>query len=193
MSRPTSSFPTEDVFPRLLCCDMRCSQTCRWRSHACCWSSQACYQCNQVLPGAPKVQSWAPKYSHTYHNICDGISVPVIIAPSYSEGRPELPPRVWYSPEIDASKFTLHILSDSPGGYQWLKYIMLMWWWLLRYCRHGQADCDFWRFISVRGNLCTNWAKYQLFSSSFNKLRDMKILRTCGRVVQVIPTFKIPH
>jgi len=51
----------------------------------------------------------------------------VVGAPSYSEGRQECPPRVWYSPEIDASKFSLHILSDTPGGFQWLKYILLMW------------------------------------------------------------------
>jgi len=47
-------------------------------------------------------------------------------APSNVEGRQDCPPRVWYSPEIDASKFTLHILSDTPGGFQWLKYIVLM-------------------------------------------------------------------
>jgi hypothetical protein len=39
-------------------------------------------------------------------------------APSYSEGQQECPPRVRYSPEIDASKFTLHILSDTSGGFQ---------------------------------------------------------------------------
>jgi len=49
-----------------------------------------------------------------------------IDAPSYSEGRQECPLGVWYSPEIDASKFTLHILSDTPGGFQWLKCILLM-------------------------------------------------------------------
>jgi len=54
------------------------------------------------------------------------IPVRVIRDPSYSEGRPECPPRVWYSPEIDASKFTLHILSDTPGVFQRLKYILLM-------------------------------------------------------------------
>jgi len=47
-------------------------------------------------------------------------------APSHSEGQQQSPPRVWYSPEIDASQFTLHILSDTPGGFQWLKYILLM-------------------------------------------------------------------
>jgi hypothetical protein len=39
-------------------------------------------------------------------------------APSYSEGQQECPPNVRYSPEIDASKFTLHMLSDTPGGSQ---------------------------------------------------------------------------
>jgi len=32
---------------------------------------------------------------------------------------------VWYSPEIDASKFTLHILWDTPGGFYWLRNIVL--------------------------------------------------------------------
>jgi len=50
----------------------------------------------------------------------------VVGAPSDSGGRQECPPRVWYSPEIDTSKFTLHILSDTPGGFQWLKYILRM-------------------------------------------------------------------
>jgi len=61
--------------------------------------------CSTVIRGAPRL---------------------VIGAPSYSEGWQECPPRAWYSPEIDASKFTLHILSDTPGGFQWLKYILLM-------------------------------------------------------------------
>ena len=50
----------------------------------------------------------------------------VVGAPSYTEGRQECPPRVWYSPEIDASKFPLHILSVAPGGFQWLTYSLLM-------------------------------------------------------------------
>jgi hypothetical protein len=30
--------------------------------------------------------------------------------------------------------FTLHILSDTPGGFQWLKYIFLRdWSWLKQY------------------------------------------------------------
>jgi len=51
----------------------------------------------------------------------------VVGAPSYSESWQECPLRVWYSLEIDASKFTLHILWDTPGGFQPLKYILLMW------------------------------------------------------------------
>jgi len=65
-----------------------------------------------ALPGAPRLVIGSPRL--------------VTGAPSYSEGRQEYPPRVWYSPEIDASKFTLHILSDTPGGFQWLKYILLL-------------------------------------------------------------------
>jgi len=65
-----------------------------------------------ALPGAPKVVVGAPRV--------------VVGAPSYSEGRQECPPRVWYSAEIDASMFTLHILSDTPWGFQCLKYIVLM-------------------------------------------------------------------
>ena len=65
-----------------------------------------------ALPGGLKLVVGAPRL--------------VAGAPSYSAGRQDCPPRVWYSPEIDASKFTLHILSDTPGGFQWLKYIVLM-------------------------------------------------------------------
>jgi len=80
--------------------------------------SQACRQCSQVLPCAPKVLSGAPRCSQTYHNHSHGTPVPVIRDPSYSKGWPEYPPRVSYSPDIEASKFTLHILSDTPGGSQ---------------------------------------------------------------------------
>jgi len=58
------------------------------------------------------------------------IPVPVIRDPSYSEGRLECPPRVWYSPEIDTSNFTLYILTDTPGGFQILKYILLVKQWI---------------------------------------------------------------
>jgi len=85
------------------------------------WSAlQACCRCCQVLPGAPKVLSGTPKCSQTYHNHSDGSPVPVIRDPSYSETQLECPPSVWYSPEIDSSRFTLHVLSDTPGGSQWL-------------------------------------------------------------------------
>jgi len=58
-----------------------------------------------ALPGAPKL---------------------VVGARSYSEGQQECPPKVSNSPAIDASKFTLHILSHPPGGFQWPNYILLM-------------------------------------------------------------------
>ena len=40
-------------------------------------------------------------------------------APCYSEGLQRFPAKVWYSPEIDGSKFTLCILSETPGRFQW--------------------------------------------------------------------------
>jgi len=78
------------------------------------------------LPGAPKCLSHVLTYSLTYHNHFHGTSVPVIRDASYFQSQPECPPRVWYSPEIDTSKFTLYILSDTPGGSQWPKYTLLM-------------------------------------------------------------------
>jgi len=133
ISRRTSSVPNEDIFPRLLYCDSRCSQTCRRRSQACHRHSQASHRLDQACrrrsllhPGAPEVLSGAPMRFQTYHNHSNGTSVPVIRDPSYSECRPECPSRVWNAPEIDSSKFTLHHLSDTPGGFQWLKYILLM-------------------------------------------------------------------
>ena len=120
ISRRTCSVSKEDVLPRLLYCDSRCSQSC-------CRHYQTCRRHSQALPGAPNVLSAAPRCAQTYHNHSHGTPVAVIGDPSYSEGRQECPPSVWYSPEIDASKITLHILSDTPGVFQWLKYILLMW------------------------------------------------------------------
>ena len=67
---------------------------------------------------------------------------PVVRDPSYSEGLPEYPPRVWYPAEIDSSKFKLHIHSETAGVFRRLKYILLMYikaglvvhvTWVLRY------------------------------------------------------------
>ena len=104
--------------PRFVAGARRCS-------HDCHRTSLACGGHSQMLPGAPNVLSCAPRCSQTSHNHSYGTSVPVTRDPSYSEGWQECPPRVWDSPEIDASKFALHILSDTPGGFQWLKYILL--------------------------------------------------------------------
>jgi len=78
--------------------------------------------------------------------------VAVVRDPSYSEGRPEYPPRVWYSPEIDASKFALHILSDTPGVFQRLKYILLM--------KLVSAMCRVFNRIHLldSSETCQNWA-----------------------------------
>ena len=81
----------------------------------------------RLVVGAPRLVAGAPRCSQTYHNHSHGNPVPVIRDPSYSKGQPECPRTVWPCPEIDSSKFTLHILSVTPGGFQWLKYILLIW------------------------------------------------------------------
>ena len=140
-SRTCCVLKEDVVLPRLFYCDSRCSQTCRQRFQVCRRRSQvlpdlsyALPGLSPTLPGAPKVLSGAPRCSQTYHNHSHGTPVAVIRDPSYSEGRPECPPRVWYSPEIDASKFTLHILSDTPGVFRWRRYILLII--VVRLCHH---------------------------------------------------------
>jgi hypothetical protein len=87
ISRRTSSVLKEDVvFPRLLYCDPRCSQTCCRRTKVCCRRTQVRRLCTQVLAGMSTL-------------------LPSVVAgaPSYSEGRQEGPPRVSYSAEIEGS------------------------------------------------------------------------------------------
>jgi len=83
-----------------------------------------------ALPGLSPALLGAPRHAVGAPRLVAGAShgtpLPVIRDRSYSEGRSECPPAVWLSHEIDASKFTLHILSDTPGGSQWLKYILLI-------------------------------------------------------------------
>jgi len=78
--------------------------------------------CSTVIRGAPRHVAGAPRF------VAGARGAPrlVVRTSSCSEGRQECPPRAWYSPEFDSSKFTLHMLSDTPGGIQWLKYILLM-------------------------------------------------------------------
>jgi len=97
-----------------------------------------------TLPGAPKVLFGTPTYSQTYHNHSHGTPVPVMRDPSNSQGGPECPPRVWYSPAIEASKFTLHIFSDTPGGFQWLQYILLMSWESIHCLTHNCRNVASW-------------------------------------------------
>jgi len=154
--RRTRNIPEQDAFLILFYGDLRCSQPCCRRSQNCrphpqtvsrCsqtyrWCSQTCHRrsqdycrCSLVLPGAPNILSGGPRCSQSCHNQSHGTPVPVIIDPSYSEGQPKCPLTVWYSPAIDTSKFTLHILSDTPGGPQRLKYILLM------ICGHISGGC----------------------------------------------------
>jgi hypothetical protein len=94
-------------------------QALRHRSQRRCWFSQTALLWFEVLPDMSPALSGASRLV---------VSAPRVVtfAPSYSEGRHECPPRVRYSPEIDASNFTLHILSDTPRGFQGLKYILLL-------------------------------------------------------------------
>jgi len=145
--------------PRLVVCapwlvvdPARCSQTCHRHSQHCHWSFQ-------VHPGAPKVLSGALRYSPTYHNHSHGTPVSVIRDSSYSKCQLQSPPRFWYSPEIDASKFSLHILSHTPGGSWWLQYILLIQVYIFILLNKQQPDvevdvpfCHFEHYIS-----CTEW------------------------------------
>ena len=92
--------------------------------------------CSTVIWGAPRHIAGAPRFVAAAPRFLPvllgatglvvGASRLVASAPSDSDRRQEWPPTVWCSPEIDASKFSLHILSETPGGFQWLKYILLM-------------------------------------------------------------------
>jgi len=79
-----------------------------------------------ALPGEPNVHFSTPRCSQTYDHNTHGTSVSVLREPRYSEGRLEWSTRVWDSPENVVSKFTLHILSDTTGRFQRLKYNLLM-------------------------------------------------------------------
>jgi len=71
-----------------------------------------------TLRGAPKVLSGTLMSSQNAHTYSHDTPLPVIRDPSDSQSRPEHSTRVWYSSEIDVSKFTLHTLSDTPGDSQ---------------------------------------------------------------------------
>jgi hypothetical protein len=104
--------------PRLVSIPPRCL-------HACSRHSQTCHWRCQVLSGEPKILSVTPSCSQTAHILCHGTPVPVIWDPSYSVDRQENTPRVWYFPELDPSKSTLHILTVTPGCFQWQN---TLWW-----------------------------------------------------------------
>jgi hypothetical protein len=87
----------------------------------------------RLVAGAPRCFQVHPKFSPALRGVPKLITItPKVLLyqsirdRSYSEDRPEFPPTVWYSPEFDAFKFTLHILSDTSGGSHRLKYILLM-------------------------------------------------------------------
>jgi hypothetical protein len=79
-----------------------------------------------VLPGEPNIFFCALRYSHSYEYHSHGILAPAVRDLRYSEARLDCTPSVWISPESNASMVALHILSGTPGGLQWLRYIVLM-------------------------------------------------------------------
>jgi len=187
-----SNVPKEDVvFPWLPYWDWRCSQPRRRRSQKCCWHSQTCHwhsstchQCSQtchpcpqschrwsrVHPGARNVLYGARRCSQTFHNHSHGTHEPVIRDTSYSEGRPESSPRVWYSPAIDTSMFTLHILSDTPAGLQRLKYVLPM---KSNFCAPSHNRYIIWEIhMSVECAEISNWPHSEIhqWSSEFPSL-----------------------
>jgi len=91
-------------------------------------------------------------------------------ASSSSEVRQEYPPRVWYSPEIDASKFTLHILQDISGGFQRLKYILMINHW------------------SLHAGYFQNWAVTVMLSILPIKAANMLIMHNSDKI-----TIKLPY
>jgi len=84
-----------------------------------------CYFSQTALLWFEVLQHLSPALSGAFWLVVD-LSMLATSVPSYSEGQQEWPTTVLYSPEIDTSKFTLHILWDTPGGFRWLKSILLM-------------------------------------------------------------------
>jgi len=164
--------------PRVVIGTFRFSQACRRHSQTCRWRTQACRRRSQVLPGAPKVLSSALRCSQTCHNHSHGTPVPVISDSSYSEGWTECPCRVWYSPEIQAWEFMLHIISDTTGGFQRLKYTLLMYshkilshQWFLGFHNHKVFHQSFWSLLQSQDSRHHNMACILLVSLYIYKWR----------------------
>jgi hypothetical protein len=98
----------------------------RYRLQSFQWISLKTQAFLRVSLGFPYWLGDSPRCSHTYQKCSHSVPVSVMWDPRYSEGRSECPPRVWFSPELDASLFTLHLLSHTPGDSDWLEYIVLI-------------------------------------------------------------------
>jgi len=81
-----------------------------------------------ALLHVPRLIILTPMVLHLQSSDIAATTIPGVYDSSHSEGLPDCPASVTYSPEVDTSQFTLHILSYPPGGSQWLKYIVLMYW-----------------------------------------------------------------
>jgi len=119
ISRRTCSVPTEDVFPRLLYSDSRCSQACGRRSQACGPRSQASRRRYQVLPGMSPALPGALR-------LVVGAPRLVAGAPRYSQVHLKATASVQLTVGFDHPGILVRQLSDTPRGSQWPKYILLM-------------------------------------------------------------------
>jgi hypothetical protein len=99
----------------------------QWHLQCCqriCCFSQTALLWFEVLPDLLLVPlGFSPTLPHASRSVVGALC--------YSECWQECPPRVWYSPEIDTSKVTLYILSDTSGGFQRVKYILQINYWCL--------------------------------------------------------------
>jgi hypothetical protein len=111
---------------RLPYSDLRFFQTGRQHTKVSCLCSRVCCRPLHLFADVYIICSGTEHCSQTYRNDFHGTHDSVVGDLRYSEDWLECPPRVWYSPEIDAFKFTLHILSDSLGCSQRLQFILLM-------------------------------------------------------------------
>jgi len=127
----------------------------------------------RVSLGYPHWLGDCPRCSQTFHNRSHGAPIPVIRVPRYSEGQPECPLRVWFSSEFDPSKFTLRLLSHTPGGSQWLKYILLM------------LDGKMWALARKK----TQWKENLIFSM---KLARQKLSKYSAEVTPSMGMLLIP-
>jgi len=64
-------------------------------------------------------------------------------------------PCVWNLPDTDASKYSCHLLSHTPGGSHWLEYIFLILVEVLNFVPHHPTTLHRYRYPSIQSEGCT--------------------------------------